>query len=254
MHTTLFSLAVLLPLTSAHGVITSIKGANGVTMPGLTISSTNGRNLFGDTAVMRDRDITSGRVGPLGRTGNGRAINVANALSTFSASAGGNGNATLPTASADGVIELVYRQINQDGAGPVDAAVDGTSGGTQASAFKTAAVITNVPGRNGVSNVSNKDFTVQVQMPAGMQCTATVGGVQNVCIVRVRNAAGGGPFGGSAAFTLSSAGAGGNGNGNANTANGNGGNNDRGNRANSQPRDLVGEVKKVVKRAVEFAA
>ena len=38
-------------------------------------------------------------------------------------------------------------------------------------------------------------------MPAGMQCSGSVGGATNVCIVRLKNGAGAGPFGGSAAFT-----------------------------------------------------
>ncbi|KAJ8104978.1 hypothetical protein ONZ43_g7606 [Nemania bipapillata] len=42
-------------------------------------------------------------------------------------------------------------------------------------------------------------------MPAGMTCDASVGGADNVCIVRVRNSAIAGPFGGSAAFTQSPA-------------------------------------------------
>lgn len=41
-------------------------------------------------------------------------------------------------------------------------------------------------------------------MPEGMTCDGTVGGVDNVCVVRVRNGAAAGPFGGSAAFTQSS--------------------------------------------------
>lgn len=40
-------------------------------------------------------------------------------------------------------------------------------------------------------------------MPEGMTCDGTVAGVDNVCVVRVRNGAAAGPFGGSAAFTQS---------------------------------------------------
>lgn len=42
-------------------------------------------------------------------------------------------------------------------------------------------------------------------MPQGMTCDGSVGGANNVCIVRVRNSAGAGPFGGSGAFTQSTA-------------------------------------------------
>lgn len=42
-------------------------------------------------------------------------------------------------------------------------------------------------------------------MPAGMTCDGQVGGTSNVCLVRVRNSAVAGPFGGSAAFTQGAA-------------------------------------------------
>lgn len=93
-------------------------------------------------------------------------------------------------------------QINQDGAGPLEAMVDGTSGGTDMAAFKQAQVAQNVPGLvAGISTATTTDFPVKVQMPAGMTCDASVGGASNVCVVRVRNNTPAGPFGGSAAFT-----------------------------------------------------
>ncbi|XP_044724009.1 putative cell surface protein [Hirsutella rhossiliensis] len=117
--------------------------------------------------------------------------------------AGGGGQKGLPTADDQGMVTMVYRQINQDGAGPLSAAMDGTSGGTDPNAFKNAQVMQDVPGLGvgGLSLATNTDFPVKVQMPQGMTCDATVGGAQNVCIVRVRNSAAAGPFGGSAAFT-----------------------------------------------------
>lgn len=60
-------------------------------------------------------------------------------------------------------------------------------------------------GVQGLSLATKKDFTVKVQMPQGMTCDATVAGVDNVCVLRVRNGAAAGPFGGSAAFTMSAA-------------------------------------------------
>lgn len=87
----------------------------------------------------------------------------------------------------------------------MDASVDGTSGGTSPDAFQTAEVTQDVPGLGiqGISLATNTDFPLTVQMPDGMTCDATVAGVDNVCVVRVRNGAGAGPFGGSAAFTQS---------------------------------------------------
>jgi hypothetical protein len=98
-------------------------------------------------------------------------------------------------------------QINQDGAGPFKADVDGTSGGTDEAAMQAATVTQDVPGLGfqGLSLATTTDFEMKVQMPAGMTCDATVAGTPNVCVMRVRNGAGAGPFGGSVAFTQSTA-------------------------------------------------
>ncbi|EMD87464.1 hypothetical protein COCC4DRAFT_134231 [Bipolaris maydis ATCC 48331] len=268
---------------SAHGVVTEIKGANGVSMPGLTIQdgtprdcSSNGCGSQADTAIIRDREIASGKTGPLGRTqGNGNVDasvmvgafmgsgaappanqgasgsvgveddipqNAQNAgagtqrkrqfLSNLLGSLGGGKGATgiaglfggggdkvdgppearvaaaagagatggLPTCADDGT-------INQDGAGPFTADVDGTSGGTDEAAMQPATVTQDVPGLGvqGISLATNTEFEMKVQMPAGMTCDATVAGVNNVCVMRVRNGAAAGPFGGSVAFTQSTA-------------------------------------------------
>ncbi|KAK3307178.1 uncharacterized protein B0T15DRAFT_432532 [Chaetomium strumarium] len=248
----LLVLALLTTSTSAHGVVTMIKGANGVMMPGLSIAdgtprdcSTNRCGSQADTAIIRDREISSGQVGPLGRTqGNGPidpatmiaafmgagtapSVNATNASvgveddlsgrkkkeeattvakETMVAQTAGTGATEgLPTCADDGTIEMVFHQINQDGAGPMEAAVDGTSGGKDPNAFQRAKVTQDVPGIGfqGLSLATSTDFPLKVQMPAGMTCDATVAGVNNVCIVRVRNGAAAGPFGGSAAFTQS---------------------------------------------------
>jgi hypothetical protein len=102
---------------------------------------------------------------------------------------------------------MTFHQVNQDGAGPLTAMIDATSGGTDPAAFKTAQVTQNVPGIGigGLSAASTMDFPVKVQMPAGMTCQGTAGGATNVCVVRMQNSALAGPFGGSAAFTQSTA-------------------------------------------------
>ncbi|TPX14008.1 uncharacterized protein E0L32_000402 [Thyridium curvatum] len=285
---TKLALAYLAAYASAHGVVTKITGANGVEMPGLSVAdgtprdcSTNGCGSQADTAIIRDREINSGKCGPLGRTqgngpidaatmiqnfmgaataptNNGTGVGIEDDLAgtpvasgranknnardsivsrqnrkaggflsgLFGGGAGGRGDKNagppesnvaatagegaskgLPTCADDGTITMTYRQINQDGAGPLEAMVDATSGGTDMSAFKTAEVTQDVPGLGiqGLSLATTTDFPLKVQMPAGMTCEASVGGATNVCVVRVRNGAGAGPFGGSAAFTQSNA-------------------------------------------------
>ncbi|CAI6230843.1 unnamed protein product [Periconia digitata] len=284
--------AGLATYVSAHGMVVSMNGANGVTMPGLTVAdgtprdcSSNGCGSQADTAIIRDSEISSGKAGPLGRTQGNGPVDAAVMIASFmgsgagaapptnngasgsvgvedniqnaggagakrqllggllgglgggnaaggggatgiggllggggtkaegapetrvAASAGEGASAGLPTAGDDGSISMTFRQINQDGAGPFEASVDGTSGGTDASAFQDATVTKDVPGLGvqGISLATSTEFEMVVQMPAGMTCDATVGGATNVCVARVRNGAAAGPFGGSVAFTQSNA-------------------------------------------------
>ncbi|TWU78833.1 hypothetical protein ED733_007442 [Metarhizium rileyi] len=270
---------------SGHGVIRSIVGANGVTMPGLVVADGTPRNCVvnacgaqADTGIIRDNEINSGKYGPLGWTqGNGNvdpAAVVANFMGTGNAPPKNKGAADsvgvednlqglltpkerrdhykrqmnnlfqgianlpvigtlgiggsrktypvetlnadmrgqgaqsgLPTADDNGIVNVVYRQINQDGAGPTTAAIDPSSGGKDAKAFQTARVVRDIPGLGftGLSIATNTDYPMQIQMPQGMTCDGEVAGVKNVCIVRVRNQALAGPFGGAAAFTQSKA-------------------------------------------------
>lgn len=91
------------------------------------------------------------------------------------------------------------------------AAIDPTSGGTSEAAFQPAEMIADVPGAvAGISGTTTTDFPIKVQMPAGMKCSGTVAGVENVCVVRVKNSTPAGPFGGSAVFTQEGAATGGN--------------------------------------------
>lgn len=272
------AVACLAASVSAHGVVTKVTGANGVEMPGLTVAdgtprdcSSNGCGSQADTAIIRDREVSSGAVGPLGKTqGNGPVdpammikvfmgdmdasmapTNGANSgvgqeddLSNAPAAAkgnkqnkvrqllagllgGGGGGADakgtkstgppesmvkamagagasngMPTANEDGTVDVTFRQINQDGAGPLEAMVDGTSGGTDMAAFQEAQVTQDVPGLvAGISATTTSDFPVKVQMPAGTTCDATVGSATNVCVMRLRNNTPAGPFGGAVAFT-----------------------------------------------------
>ncbi|KZM20838.1 uncharacterized protein EKO05_0007833 [Ascochyta rabiei] len=121
------------------------------------------------------------------------------------AAAGQGATSGLPTTADDGTITMTFHQVNQDGAGPLKAAIDATSGGTDPAAFQAATVTQDVPGIGigGLSAAAVMDFPVKVQMPQGMTCQGTAGGAQNVCVVRMQNAALAGPFGGSAAFTQS---------------------------------------------------
>ncbi|KAJ4376178.1 hypothetical protein N0V83_001459 [Neocucurbitaria cava] len=302
MRYSLAFVAAIAATVQAHGVITSIQGANGVNMPGLSVQdgtprdcATPGCGSEADTSIIRTREM-GGKASALGRTNGGGAVDAAAAISMFmgagtgtaaaapaapaasaatAATAGGNtatagtssaktsgattqqqqkrglldaltggkaggagktgaaggadaagtktpkgttedtvskaagtgASSGLPTTADDGTVTMTFHQVNQDGAGPLTAAIDPTSGGTDPAAFQDAQVTQNVPGIGigGLSGATTTDFPVKVQMPAGMTCSGTAGGASNVCIVRMQNSALAGPFGGSAAFTQSAA-------------------------------------------------
>ncbi|KAF2689154.1 hypothetical protein K458DRAFT_291274 [Lentithecium fluviatile CBS 122367] len=153
--------------------------------------------------------------GLLGGKGKGGGANAAAGTKTaqgtteggVAAAAGAGATSGLPTTADDGTITMTFHQVNQDGAGPLTAQIDATSGGTDPAAFQDATVTQDVPGIGigGLSAASVQDFPVKVQMPQGMTCSGTAGGASNVCIVRMQNSALAGPFGGSAAFTQSAA-------------------------------------------------
>jgi hypothetical protein len=155
--------------------------------------------------------LTGGAGGAGGAAGGAAAAGTKTPKGTtekgVAAAAGTGATSGLPTTADDGTITMTFHQVNQDGAGPLTAQIDATSGGTDPAAFQDATVTQNVPGIGigGLSAASVMDFPVKVQMPAGMTCQGTAGGASNVCIVRMQNSALAGPFGGSAAFTQSTA-------------------------------------------------
>jgi hypothetical protein len=59
---------------------------------------------------------------------------------------------------------MTFHQVNQDGAGPLTAMIDATSGGTDPAAFQKATVTQDVPGIGigGLSAASSMDFPVKV--------------------------------------------------------------------------------------------
>ncbi|CAE6501092.1 unnamed protein product [Rhizoctonia solani] len=188
-------LSALVSLVAAHGTITAVKGANGVTGAGMGIDpstprdGTKAKPFQQDTSIIRDREIASGQVGPCGRTTQKGAIDMAAEMEA----AASNG---MPSATASGEIQMTLHQINQDGAGPYTCDVSADGGNN----FQAAKVTKNVPGAFlGLSAATAEDFPLNVQMPAGMQCAGGPNG--DACVVRCRNATPAGPFGSCAVVT-----------------------------------------------------
>ncbi|KAG8681591.1 hypothetical protein FRC08_015537 [Ceratobasidium sp. 394] len=189
---------------SAHGALVAIAGSNGVTGQGFgVVESTprdgTRRNPFQtDTSIIRDREIARGTAGACGRTLAGGVNDMAAQLEAAS-------SAGLPAAAEDGTVTMTIHQVNGDGAGPYECDVSSDATGQTFTAMK---VITNVPGTNSNSRAKATDFPLVAQMPAGTTCTGGPDG--NACIVRCRNSARAGPFGGCAAVTNAEAGGAGN--------------------------------------------
>lgn len=180
---------------SAHGVITAVSGTNGVTGAGFGVVATtprdgSRRNLFQqDSSIIRDKEISSGKADVCGRTLGGGVNNVQTMLAAAS-------TAGLPTAAPDGSVQMTLHQVNGDGAGPYTCQVSADATGQN---FVAMTVTTQVPGKNSRSNAKATDFPLVAQMPAGMTCTGGPNG--DACLVRCRNAATAGPFGGCVAVT-----------------------------------------------------
>lgn len=51
----------------------------------------------------------------------------------------------------------------------------------------------------------NEDYPFSATIPAGTKCTGTVAGQENVCLVKIVNPSGAGPFGGVVAIQMAGA-------------------------------------------------
>ncbi|CEJ82082.1 hypothetical protein VHEMI02172 [[Torrubiella] hemipterigena] len=106
-----FVSAGLIATTAAHGVVRTIEGANGVSMPGLSVADGTPRNCAlnscgsqADTAIIRDADMRGGG-GALGKTqGNGK-VDPANVISVFMGTSAKNSVPTNKGASGSVGVE-----------------------------------------------------------------------------------------------------------------------------------------------------
>ncbi|KAJ3115747.1 hypothetical protein HDU96_000078 [Phlyctochytrium bullatum] len=190
-----FFLAVAAPVTvSAHGVVTEVQGANGVTGTGFGVDPSTPRDCTRRNPCQQDSSILA--AGGCGRTLQKGQLNIQTEMAAQYELGGGQ----LPSVGANGQLTLTYHQVNADGAGPLSADVDPTG---QGQTFQPATVVQNIPGRRGRDrNGQTTDFPVTVQVPAGLQCTGGPNG--DACIMRVKNA-NRNNFGGCIAFTMEGA-------------------------------------------------
>lgn len=187
--------AALATSVHGHGAMVAVTGANGVTAMGMGVDPSTPRdgtrrNPFQqDSSIIRDEEIASGEAGPCGRTLAGGVNNVASGVEIAS-------SAGLPSMSTTGQVSMTIHQVNGDGAGPYTCAISTDATGTN---FVPMTIITNVPGQNSRSRARATAFPLVAQAAPGTACTGGPNG--DACIVRCRNDANAGPFGGCAVVT-----------------------------------------------------
>ncbi|KAF4452215.1 putative gEgh 16 protein [Fusarium austroafricanum] len=101
----------------------------------------------------------------------------------------------LPQINPGGTLEMTIHQVNSDGAGPYTCMINADGTGTS---WDNIQVTTNVEGNERGRNRDGEasDHPLVASIPAGQDCTGTVAGEENVCLVRCQNPARAGPFGG----------------------------------------------------------
>ncbi|EPS45509.1 gas1-like protein [Dactylellina haptotyla CBS 200.50] len=217
------AIVAMAPAVSAHGLILKATGDAG---------SASSKALGVDDSVPRDGTRRNPFQTDTTRFANQRTVDAANGCG--STIKGGKNDiatfqGTMAQVSAGGTVSMTLHQVNADGAGPYTCMVDASGTGNN---FVQMQVTTQIPGTRGSNRATQKqDLPLVAQMPAGVQCTGTVGGQNNVCMVRCQNNARAGPFGGCVPVQMVGANGGGNqvGGGNQNTGNQNTGNQNTGN-------------------------
>ncbi|KAI2604348.1 uncharacterized protein GGS25DRAFT_515891 [Hypoxylon fragiforme] len=189
----IISLASLLALAQAHGVILGAQGLDGSPASvGFKVEAELARNCTSispcqqDTTIIRDAEIAANVVNECGRTELAGNIDIGE--NTENALAAG----AVTQVKAGTQLEVTIHQVNADGAGPY--ACDLVEAGNNGVITQNLTVENNVPGVNGFSQAKTQQFKILVNMPDNFACSGSSAG--NVCTVRCRNNALAGPFGG----------------------------------------------------------
>ncbi|KAI3390669.1 hypothetical protein diail_8893 [Diaporthe ilicicola] len=226
-----FALAAA-PLVAAHGRVDVVQGDAGGNTTALGIQGgvvpLTGKNKVTevDTTVFNSRQPASNGLGKTTDTGKIQAADVNTLMQQVTAQAG----STLPQVNSS--LSGTWHVVTSDGFGQVFAVLDPTATGSFANGVPLTTT-QDVPGNNGnppkgnnkykksvlrrlaestgiiakrATNV-NEDFPMAFSVPAGTTCSGTAGDQSNVCLVKIANKNGAGPFGGVIAIQMAGAGA-----------------------------------------------
>ncbi|KAI1409064.1 hypothetical protein F5Y13DRAFT_97061 [Hypoxylon sp. FL1857] len=178
-------------LAASHGVITDATGDAGGSGMALGVDTSTPRDgtrrrpfqqdstrfrgdqadTFGETIGAGDNDLEQGTQAIMAETGD-----------------------QLPQITAGGQVKMTLHQVNADGAGPYTCMINDDGTGAD---WDDIEVTQSPPGDDSRDRDGNEtDFPLTAAIPADQQCTGTVAGQDNVCLVRCQNGARAGPFGG----------------------------------------------------------
>ncbi|KAI0380445.1 hypothetical protein F5Y04DRAFT_281831 [Hypomontagnella monticulosa] len=184
-------LAAAAQLAASHGVITDATGDAGGSGMALGVDSSTPRDgtrrrpfqqdstrfrgdqadTFGETIGAGNNDLEQGTQAILAETGD-----------------------QLPQVTPGGQLKMTLHQVNADGAGPYTCMINDDGTGAD---WDDIQVTQSPPGDDSRDRDGNEtDFPLVAAIPADQECTGTVAGQENACLVRCQNGARAGPFGG----------------------------------------------------------
>ncbi|KAJ4011048.1 1,3-beta-glucanosyltransferase gas1 [Fusarium irregulare] len=217
-----FALFVAADLAAAHSVITNAVGDAGGSGMALGVDTSTPRDGTRRRPFQTDATRFRGQSAEtVGETLAGGDNNVEQGTVDIMEETGDQ----LPQVSQGGSIEMTVHQVNSDGAGPYTCMINSDGTGNS---WENIPVTTNVEGNDRGRNRDGEmgDFPLVASIPAGQECTGTVAGENNVCLVRCQNPARAGPFGGVVPVQMTQATGGNTNNNTGNANNGNTNNND----------------------------
>ncbi|KAL8393232.1 hypothetical protein RB595_003140 [Gaeumannomyces hyphopodioides] len=178
------------------GVAGSPKSVAFKVIPDLARNCTTPSPCQQDATIIRQGEISAKIVDVCGRTEQAGSIDI----KTETEKAVKSG--ALAKVTGGTTVTMDVHQVNADGAGPYVCDVDQTGNGQ----FVEMTVTDNIPGANGLSTAKTEQFQMKATMPNDLKCTG--GSTGDICIVRCRNNAQAGPFGGCIPVQQQAAGAG----------------------------------------------
>ncbi|KAK3353525.1 hypothetical protein B0T25DRAFT_591045 [Lasiosphaeria hispida] len=189
----LFALTLLstASLVAGHGAIISATGDAGGTGMALGIDTSTPRDGTRRNPFQQDSTRFRGDAAEtFGETLGGGDNQLEAGTAAIMAETG----TELPQVSQGGEVQMTLHQVNADGGGPYTCMINADSTGQQ---WTNIQVTTTPPGRNSRNREgAATDFPLTAAIPAAQNCTGTVAGQENVCLVRCQNDARAGPFGG----------------------------------------------------------